>query len=154
MENSGLVSLSGGEPAGGTYSGLGINNGIFNPEVAGVGAHVITYVYTDSSGCTDSAQAEIVVTNPTDISTVGSASVQLFPNPATGWVNLVINNAGVTNLEVEFFDNLGQRIDVEKYRIGNHFSTGYDLSLLPGGLYYFKIKLNNESRVFKITVTK
>ena len=38
-------TLSGGSPAGGTYSGTGVNLGKFNPAIAGVGTHTITYTY-------------------------------------------------------------------------------------------------------------
>ena len=37
--------LSGGSPEGGTFSGPGVNDGTFSPEVAGVGTHMITYTY-------------------------------------------------------------------------------------------------------------
>ena len=38
--------LKGGDPSGGVYSGNGINNNNFNPTVAGLGDHTITYTYT------------------------------------------------------------------------------------------------------------
>ncbi|MCK6690896.1 MAG: hypothetical protein L6Q97_02210 [Thermoanaerobaculia bacterium] len=36
-------ALGGGAPAGGVYSGNGVSGGMFNPAVAGVGTHTITY---------------------------------------------------------------------------------------------------------------
>ncbi len=57
------VNLS-ATPAGGTWSGAGItdaNAGTFDPSVAGVGTHVITYTYVDPIGCTVSADITIVV---------------------------------------------------------------------------------------------
>ncbi|MBK0403437.1 T9SS type A sorting domain-containing protein [Adhaeribacter sp. BT258] len=59
--NSGNVTLTGGQPLGGTYSGTGVSNGIFNPAVAGFGAHTITYTYTNSNGCVNAATATITV---------------------------------------------------------------------------------------------
>jgi gliding motility-associated-like protein len=54
--------LSGGNPAGGTYSGLGVTNNIFDPDSAGVGAHVVTYSYTDPmTQCTDNIPVNINV---------------------------------------------------------------------------------------------
>jgi hypothetical protein len=38
--------LSGGLPAGGSYSGTGVAAGSFDPSVAGAGTHAITYTYT------------------------------------------------------------------------------------------------------------
>ncbi|UTW62994.1 T9SS type A sorting domain-containing protein [bacterium SCSIO 12741] len=56
-------ALSGGSPAGGTYSGTGVSGGQFNPATAGVGTHTITYTYTDGNSCTNSATQTITV-NP------------------------------------------------------------------------------------------
>ncbi|MCS7074426.1 MAG: hypothetical protein NZ108_08170, partial [Bacteroidia bacterium] len=55
-------SLAGGAPAGGTYHGQGISDGLnFNAFQAGLQTHVITYRYTDLNGCSDSATTNITV---------------------------------------------------------------------------------------------
>ncbi|MHC1707236.1 MAG: cohesin domain-containing protein [Bacteroidales bacterium] len=56
-------TLSGGSPAGGTYSGSGVVGNSFNASVAGLGTHVITYTYTDGNGCINSATNTISVVN-------------------------------------------------------------------------------------------
>ena len=57
--NINLASVA-GQPQGGTYSGNFVSNGIFNASAAGVGAHVVTYSYTDGCG-TDSESDTIFV---------------------------------------------------------------------------------------------
>ena len=57
------VTLTGGSPAGGTYSGTGVTGGIFNPAAAGLGNHIITYSYTTPAGCQGNATAHIIVNN-------------------------------------------------------------------------------------------
>lgn len=54
-------ALSGGLPAGGTYSGAGVSGGSFNPSTAGAGNHTITYSYTDANGCTNTATRQLTV---------------------------------------------------------------------------------------------
>ncbi len=57
------IDLS-GSPAGGTFSGVGITDmtaGTFNPSIAGVGTHTITYTYEDGNLCEDSDMIDIVV---------------------------------------------------------------------------------------------
>jgi hypothetical protein len=55
-------TLTGGSPAGGTYSGSGIVNGNqFNPALASIGSNTIWYTYTDSLGCSDSVSKTIQV---------------------------------------------------------------------------------------------
>jgi hypothetical protein len=47
--------LTGGTPKGGKYSGAGVlNDSIFEPLVAGVGNHEITYTFSDSNSCVNS----------------------------------------------------------------------------------------------------
>lgn len=41
-------ALSGGSPAGGTYSGPGVSGNQFNPSAAGVGTYTITYSYSEA----------------------------------------------------------------------------------------------------------
>ena len=50
--NTGAFSLSGASPIGGIYSGTGVNAaGVFDPVVAGVGVHDITYTYATGNSC-------------------------------------------------------------------------------------------------------
>ncbi|MFW6227695.1 MAG: hypothetical protein ACOC31_06280, partial [Bacteroidota bacterium] len=60
-EGSAAFALTGGSPAGGTYSGTGVDGfGNFDPAVAGTGYHTITYTVT-SGGCNKSASQDIYV---------------------------------------------------------------------------------------------
>jgi hypothetical protein len=53
-------ALTGGLPAGGTYSGIGIINNRFFPAIAGPGTHLIRYT-AQQNGCSDSASRFITV---------------------------------------------------------------------------------------------
>src|SRR5690606_22154428 len=43
------VTLSGGDPEGGTYSGPGVSGGQFDPGLASVGLNTIEYAYVDTN---------------------------------------------------------------------------------------------------------
>ena len=73
--NSSAITLSGGSPAGGTYSGTGVTGNSFNPSTAGAGTFAITYSYTNGSGCISTAQSNIVVNSVTTASMTALASV-------------------------------------------------------------------------------
>jgi len=61
----GVVALT-GNPSGGTFSGPGVTASGFNPGVAGVGLHSITYHYVSSAGCSTSLSVNTgVVALPT-----------------------------------------------------------------------------------------
>ncbi|MBK9250078.1 MAG: serine hydrolase [Ignavibacteria bacterium] len=55
------ISLTGGLPSGGVYSGKGVENGIFNPTIAGLGTHILSYFYADTNGCARSDSTAISV---------------------------------------------------------------------------------------------
>ena len=61
------ITLTQGTPAGGTYTGNGVNNNKFNPSVAGVGATQITYTYTDNNGCANTAVKSITVNDKPNV---------------------------------------------------------------------------------------
>lgn len=54
-------TLSGGSPAGGTFSGTGVTSGMFNPALAGAGTWNITYTFTDGNSCTSSDTKPLTV---------------------------------------------------------------------------------------------
>jgi gliding motility-associated-like protein len=53
-----------GIPAGGEFTGNGVQNNTFYPSLAGAGTHSITYSYTDSLGCTSTIVKACVVHSP------------------------------------------------------------------------------------------
>lgn len=53
----------GASPVGGVWSGSGISGSDFDAQLAGAGAHVLTYTYADVNGCTSTATRTITV-NP------------------------------------------------------------------------------------------
>ena len=59
--SSSNITLAGGSPSGGIYSGTGVNSGIFNPSSAGVGTHLLSYTYTATNGCKNSDTSNISV---------------------------------------------------------------------------------------------
>ena len=56
----GPFSLDGISPAGGVFTGPGVNGNIFNPLSAGVGTHTVTYTITDGN-CTRSQTEQFTV---------------------------------------------------------------------------------------------
>jgi hypothetical protein len=63
-ENGSVLVLSGGSPAGGIYSGPGVNGTNFNPASAGAGDKLLLYTYSNADGCINSASATIHVQPP------------------------------------------------------------------------------------------
>ncbi len=78
--------LYGGAPAGGTYYVDYAADTSFNTIDAGIIGHNISYLYTDTFGCTDSADSYITVRKHPFITTIG------FPPTCAGSAPLDLNN--------------------------------------------------------------
>jgi hypothetical protein len=78
--NGAPVSLNGGTPSGGTYSGPGVSNGSFDPTSLPSGNYPVTYTYTDAYGCTGSTTATITVGVPPSVTVTGGQSISCKNN--------------------------------------------------------------------------
>lgn len=103
-QNDPVFALSGGSPILGTYTGIGISGGVFNPGTVGPGMYNITYTYTDANGCSGQAFGSITVDNCTSITTT-------IIQPISAWCF-----GNITTLEVTF-DAVGI------YNAGNIFTA-------------------------------
>ncbi len=96
--NASPLTLTGGSPAGGSYSGPGVTAGVFNAATAGAGTHNIMYTYTDAFGCSATASQSIVV-NTAGVAAV-TVAITTGGNPScTGAINKFTAtpfNGGVT----------------------------------------------------------
>ena len=50
-------------PKGGQFAGNGVTGNMFDPSIAGVGSHEITYLLNDGSGCVNQIKQTLTVTN-------------------------------------------------------------------------------------------
>ncbi|MDG2227432.1 MAG: gliding motility-associated C-terminal domain-containing protein [Flavobacteriales bacterium] len=93
--------LTNGVPEGGVYSGTGIANGIFDPILAGIGTHSVTYTFTEANGCIAIATGEIVI-DSNDI----VASVSIVPEIcAEGGITLVGSTYGGSGFYIYEWSN-------------------------------------------------
>jgi hypothetical protein len=93
--------LSGASPAGGVYSGTGVTaGGDFDPAVAGLGPHLITYTFTDVNGCDNFCTFTITVSNGVVVVTATAANngPACYPNlgEAFAAINDGIHQGAVT----------------------------------------------------------
>ncbi|MFT6924283.1 MAG: hypothetical protein ACJA1C_003304, partial [Crocinitomicaceae bacterium] len=140
-------SLTGGAPAGGSYSGSGVTGGSFDPSVAGVGTHTITYDYTDSNGCAGSAVQDINVGECLDLPEITTADIVVYPNPTLTLVNVYAQGALINT--VKMYDGSG-RLVAEYNETAEKVVV--DLSQMARGVYHLEIALGDQiyrSRVVK-----
>ncbi|MGD1846064.1 MAG: HYR domain-containing protein, partial [Salibacteraceae bacterium] len=135
----GQVAAPVATPAGGVYSGLGIDSILLNTQVAGIGQHWITYTYVDANGCvgTDSTLANIDqclppldVANPID----AAATWSVFPNPSQGNFRVQHNfrvsvSARVFALDGSLVQEIPQLISGQEIHLEQQGSGVYFLQL-------------------------
>ncbi|WP_299823111.1 T9SS type A sorting domain-containing protein [uncultured Pontibacter sp.] len=138
-------ALTGGFPEGGTYSGNGVSNGMFNPAVAGAGTHTITYRYTNAGGCTVSITQPIVVEASCTVTSIPEAELQfpvtIYPNPTAATVHIEMQLPNRAALELRLTDVSGRVLhDTTHEQPPLEFSKTLDLSKYPRGLYLLQVK--------------
>ncbi len=142
-------SLSGGNPAGGSYSGTGVTNNTFNPATSGAGTFPITYTVTQN-GCTGSAASTIIVDGCSSIEESENTTLVIFPNPTSGLLTI----SGLLKDEfntLEMFDVTGKncgnwKIDSSNFEL--------DLSRFPSGNYNFIFKGARSEMVRRIEIKR
>ena len=136
------ITISGGSPAGGTYSGTGVSGGSFDPSVAGIGATNITYNYTDANGCSNMASEMMVVDECLGINEESASVISVYPNPGTGLFEVSGLNSNST---ITIVDAQGRVVNFTQNTISNT-QVSINISAMPGGIYL----LNVENKVIRL----
>ncbi|MEJ8758051.1 T9SS type A sorting domain-containing protein [Pontibacter sp. H259] len=125
----------GGTPSGGTWTGTGvaaITGGYqFNPAVAGVGSHELTYSYTSTNGCTGTAKTTIVVIALPTAYTLNGGFYCEGTTPAGAAVSLADSDTGI-NYQLQVQDGAGWN------NVGDAVAgtgTGINFGLQAAGTY-------------------
>ncbi|HDO26866.1 MAG TPA: Omp28-related outer membrane protein [Bacteroidetes bacterium] len=149
-------TLTEGQPDGGEYSGDFVSDGeYFHPTAAGVGEHLVTYTYTDTDGCENSADYTITVDNCTGIGENQAVGLELFPNPTTGILNINISADEFNNAELKVVNVLGKEIYKQTgLNIKGDYSVRVNLSTQPNGIYFVMINGENQTITRKVFLNK
>jgi hypothetical protein len=108
-------------PDGGVLSGPGVNNGVFVPQVAGVGAHMVHYSYTDSSGCLQEALMTFRVDTCESGVLQNGSWFDLIQNPAQDNLYLTLLRPVSNRTMIRIYDVSGRLVierEMEEKRSG------------------------------------
>ncbi len=146
------IELSGGVPAGGEYSGPGVENGWFDPAIAGVGTHTISYTYSDPNSCENFATETILVDPCTGFNDISDLSgINIYPNPTTGLITLSFDqNSGMT--EILVLSTLNKLVYTESVNATAGKRLEIDLSNLVKGIYFIKLKSEKKEEILKVII--
>ncbi len=136
--------LTGGQPAGGVYSGVGVVNGLFTP-VDTIGNYNITYTYTNARGCAVSVTKPLKVSNCTGVpKSKLAARLQVYPNPTEADVQVELPLPAATALTLRLFDAKGLKLYEQNYpRLQGEFKQVISLKNQPKGIYLLQLLLDD-----------
>jgi PKD repeat protein len=137
-------ALTGGSPAGGTYSGTGVSGSNFDPATAGIGTHPITYTYIDGNGCEGMATTNVTVDGCASLEDNQLNGVSVYPNPTDNKLFIVFDG----NFNVEILDMRGRVIE----KGTGEGSLMLNTSNYNAGVYFIKVtseSLNTTVRIVK-----
>jgi hypothetical protein len=117
-----------------------------------------TYYGTVQAGNTGPGSGHNTITESVVIYTSSSEleqkiEVNVFPNPTSDYLNLYILPGSQCNLQASLINPLGQEVDSKK-NIQPAVQYAFDLTDLPGGIYYLRLTANGITSVKKIVVSK
>jgi len=142
------VTLDGGTPLNGAYSGTGVVAGVFSPSAVGVGTYTITYAFTDGNNCSNSASDFITVDACTGIQNLKTESFTIYPNPVNDavFINSLLFPANVNVFDVNGKLVISQNITALENEI--------NLSNCVNGIYQLNITIGQKSFNYKIMINK
>ena len=145
--------LTEGEPAGGEYTGIGVEDGWFYPEVAGIGTHELTYTYMDDNGCENFAGQTVYVDGCVGIvGTEIETALNIFPNPASTVLNINITGT-LESVEYTLLNYQGREVYSKTIgRLNGFVSHQLELGEYAGGIYYLRLKTNDEVIIRKVMI--
>lgn len=142
-EGAAAITLSGGAPLSGAYSGTGVTAGSFDPTTQGT--FTITYDYTDGNGCSGNAVSDITVVDCLGLNEAGNAnSFSCYPNPTAGQFTLTFTQKESGDVAIRIL-NVGGKV-IRKDNVQNFngtYNKNFDLSELEKGIYFVEVTNNS-----------
>lgn len=138
--------LTGGLPAGGTYSGTGVSGGNFDPATAGAGTQTITYTVTEN-GCSDAVSQSIIVEDCAGIEEMADFGLEIYPNPAS---SVVVIKAG-KDVNFSMVSEDGKMV-YPASSLAMNTETQLEVSHLAKGIYFLHFNNAQGSLIEKVIV--
>lgn len=150
-----IVSLSGGLPAGGNYSGNIVVNNAINLLNAVAGTYNVTYTYTDGNGCTASGTDSVTVSVCIGVEETADVEMDFnaYPNPTTGNVQITASHVNGP-VAIKIFDSKGQLVAEQKTTANGQLQTMIDLVEMPIGLYTMQLQTNRNNISKRLVIAR
>ena len=146
----GDVVLSGGSPAGGSFSGTNVTDDIFDAAAAGLGTHSIVYTYIALNSCSASVSQTITVVECLGLEEASDIAVVISPNPANEV--LYLENSSSSGEVISFTIYAENGKVVSEKQVLHSGSNAINVSPLASGVYFIQFTSQNGISTKKVII--
>lgn len=137
-------TITGVSPAGGVFTGTGVNGTQFSPQSAGLGTHAVTYTFTDANGCSGLAVQNMVVDACLSVEEAANPfKLSIFPVPSSDFVNIKFDMEAGKDLNITLHTVDGKLVYSSKMISSSSNSLSLPVNQLASGVYYLNISDND-----------
>lgn len=138
---------------GGIFTGNGIVGETFNPTIADTGVSIVTYTFTNSTGCTFSHSQSVRVDACLNVlENVWTNLVTVYPNPSPGnfFIQAVIPSE--KKIQMEIIDVFGRPLLKKEIILSTGNNSIPVNSAFANGIYFIRFSDEKSSTILKIIV--
>jgi parallel beta-helix repeat protein len=110
------------------------------------GTYSLVAVATDNEGAKSTSASVLIMVRDTT-----ETNIQIFPNPSSGPITIVFEDASAEESDLDIFDLKGVTV-YKSIMMADEIIHMVDLSYLPGGIYIVRIIRNNKSYYSKVII--
>lgn len=121
--------------------------------ITGLDAGTYTVTITDANGCTATATAT-VGTGVGVIDIEAGFAFNVYPNPTNGNVTVALDFNESQDVQIEWFNILGERIINDELKNVTSITEAYDLTNLANGVYLARVTFGEYTIVERVSVNR
>ncbi len=152
INTNAAVTFTGQTPEGGTFSGTGVEGNTFNPEGLANGTYTVTYTYTNTAGCENQCEFNVVVNLVDGVNDIESNGISIYPNPTNGNFQIDLNIKNSKKAELQVVNTLGKVVISENITNTDNFAKRFNTTL-QSGAYIVRIILKDKV-INKVLIVK
>jgi subtilisin-like proprotein convertase family protein len=151
--NDGAVDIT---PAGGTapYT-FNWSNSATTEDISSLAGGTYTVTITDDNGCTQSFTYTVVSQLGIDGETTGLGTINFYPNPSNGQLNMSVAGFAGSTLQLEVLDMNGKVVFIKQIKNApESFIQEMDLRTLTMGTYFIRVTSENGVHTSRIIIAR